>query len=48
VHKSLGEGTVMRYDADKVVVLFDVHGYKSLVTEFVIKNKLMRPEEAAA
>ena len=29
-HKSWGEGTVMRYEADKVVVLFDKVGYKTL------------------
>jgi ATP-dependent DNA helicase RecQ len=29
-HKSWGEGTVMRYEGDKVVVLFDKAGYKTL------------------
>ena len=38
----------MRYEADKVVVLFDAHGYKSLVTEFVLKKNLMQPSPAAA
>jgi ATP-dependent DNA helicase RecQ len=41
-HAKLGAGTVMRYEADKVVVLFDDHGYKSLVTQFVLDNDLLR------
>jgi ATP-dependent DNA helicase RecQ len=40
-HKKLGLGTVMRYECDKVVILFDTAGYKSLVTQFLIDNKLL-------
>jgi ATP-dependent DNA helicase RecQ len=41
MHKKLGLGTVMRYEGDKVVILFDTEGYKSLVTQFLIDNKLL-------
>jgi ATP-dependent DNA helicase RecQ len=40
-HKKFGEGTVMRYEADKIVILFDVEGYKSLVTRVVVENELL-------
>jgi ATP-dependent DNA helicase RecQ len=41
-HKSLGEGQVMRYEADKIVVLFDSDGYKTLSVELVLENELLR------
>jgi ATP-dependent DNA helicase RecQ len=41
VHKTLGEGMVMRYEADKVVVLFEKEGYKSLKVDYVVKEGLM-------
>jgi ATP-dependent DNA helicase RecQ len=41
VHKKYGEGTVMRYEEDKVVVLFEEEGMKSFVTQFVIDNGLL-------
>ncbi|MGE5608951.1 MAG: RecQ family ATP-dependent DNA helicase [Bacillota bacterium] len=41
MHRKLGPGTVMRYEGDKIVVLFDEAGYKSLVTRFVIDHKLL-------
>src|SRR5690606_12961514 len=40
-HKKLGEGTVMRYEQEKVVILFDTAGYRSLVTDYVIHRKLL-------
>jgi ATP-dependent DNA helicase RecQ len=40
-HKKLGQGTVMRYEGNKVVVLFDTEGEKALVTEVVVENELM-------
>jgi len=42
-HKKFGPGVVMRYEegGKKVVILFDTEGYKSLVTEVVIENRLM-------
>jgi ATP-dependent DNA helicase RecQ len=42
LHTKYGEGVVMAYEADKVVVLFDTEGSKSLVTEFILKNKLLK------
>jgi ATP-dependent DNA helicase RecQ len=42
-HKKYGEGTVMRYEEDKVVVLFEEEGMKSFVTQFVIDNGLLKP-----
>jgi ATP-dependent DNA helicase RecQ len=43
VHRKYGEGTVMRYEQDKVVVLFEEAGTKSFVTQFVIDNELLKP-----
>jgi ATP-dependent DNA helicase RecQ len=40
-HGKYGEGTVMKYEDDKVVVLFEEEGVKSLVTEFVVRNGLL-------
>jgi ATP-dependent DNA helicase RecQ len=40
-HSKWGEGVVMRYEADKVVVLFDTEGEKQVVTRFVIEKGLM-------
>jgi ATP-dependent DNA helicase RecQ len=40
-HKKFGEGVVMRYDGDKVVVQFDTEGEKSMVTKVVLENRLM-------
>ena len=42
-HKKWGEGTVMRYEADKVVVLFEEAGMKEMVTAFVLENGLLEP-----
>jgi ATP-dependent DNA helicase RecQ len=43
-HKKYGGGTVMRYEEDKVVVLFEQEGLKSLLTAYVLDNQLMAPE----
>lgn len=40
-HAKLGEGTVMRYEDEKIVILFDTEGYRSLVTAFVMKEGLV-------
>jgi ATP-dependent DNA helicase RecQ len=40
-HKSWGEGIVMRYEGDKIVVLFDQVGYKSLAVNFALENNLL-------
>ncbi len=37
-HASLGEGQVQRYDEDKMVVLFDDVGYKTLLVDFVVES----------
>ena len=42
-HTKYGEGTVMRYDGNKIVILFDTAGEKSIVTEFSIEKKLLSP-----
>ena len=41
LHKKLGRGTVMRYEEDKVVILFEDAGYKSLVTAFAVEKGLL-------
>jgi len=40
-HDKFGEGVVMRYDRDKVVVQFDTEGEKSMVTQFLLEHELM-------
>jgi ATP-dependent DNA helicase RecQ len=40
-HKKYGEGTVMRYEDDKITILFEQEGLKSLVTKFVVENGLI-------
>ncbi|MBW4469564.1 MAG: RecQ family ATP-dependent DNA helicase [Stenomitos rutilans HA7619-LM2] len=44
-HKSWGEGTVMRYEGDKVVVLFDEVGYKTLEVGMALLGGLLRQLE---
>jgi ATP-dependent DNA helicase RecQ len=41
-HKSWGEGTVMRYEGDKIVILFDEVGYKTLSTMTAVLRGLLR------
>jgi ATP-dependent DNA helicase RecQ len=36
-----GEGTVQRYDADQLTVLFDEHGYRDLLVPLVVEHKLL-------
>jgi ATP-dependent DNA helicase RecQ len=40
-HAQWGEGEVLRYEADKMVVLFDTVGYKTLGVELVLQNDLL-------
>jgi ATP-dependent DNA helicase RecQ len=40
-HAKWGEGTVMRYEGDKVVVLFEDAGMKEMVTAFVLEKNLL-------
>ncbi len=41
-HKSWGEGTVMRYEGDKIVILFDNVGYKTLSVMMALLRGLLR------
>ncbi len=41
VHKSWGVGTVMRYEGDKVVVLFERVGYKTIGVEISLFRRLL-------
>ncbi|WP_126579312.1 RecQ family ATP-dependent DNA helicase [Tengunoibacter tsumagoiensis] len=40
-HKVWGEGLVLRYEGDKMVVLFDEVGYKTLAIEVVVSRALL-------
>ncbi len=40
-HGSWGEGLVQRYEGDKVVVLFDDAGYKTLDLDLVRERRLL-------
>jgi len=42
-HASWGEGEVQRYEADKLVVLFDDVGYKTLGIDLVVARGLLEP-----
>ncbi|MDX2212844.1 MAG: ATP-dependent DNA helicase RecQ [Oculatellaceae cyanobacterium bins.114] len=42
VHKPWGEGTVMRYENDKIVILFDQVGYKTLEVQTVLLHRLLQ------
>ncbi|MBW4489870.1 MAG: RecQ family zinc-binding domain-containing protein [Trichocoleus desertorum ATA4-8-CV12] len=42
VHKSWGEGTVMRYEDDKITVLFETVGYKTLGVRMVLLRGLLK------
>ena len=44
-HGSFGEGTVQRYEGDKMVVLFDGVGYKELLTDFVTQSGALTAAE---
>ena len=40
-HTSWGKGMVMRYEGDKIIVMFDKVGYKTLSIEIVTANRLL-------
>ncbi len=44
-HKNWGEGIVMRYEEDKVVVLFDTVGYKTLEVGMALLGGILRSVE---
>ena len=41
VSQQWGEGLVQRYEGDKMVVLFDQMGYKTLAVDIVLENHLL-------
>ncbi|WP_035984978.1 RecQ family ATP-dependent DNA helicase [Leptolyngbya sp. KIOST-1] len=43
VHPTWGEGMVMRYEGDKIVILFDQVGYKTLDVELALEQQLLKP-----
>jgi ATP-dependent DNA helicase RecQ len=43
VHGEWGEGIVQRYDRDRMVVLFDAAGYKTMAVELVSECRLLEP-----
>ena len=47
-HASWGDGLVQRYEADKIVVLFDEVGYKTLAVDLVVERRLLEPADGAA
>jgi ATP-dependent DNA helicase RecQ len=42
VHEKWGAGMVMRYEGDKMVVLFDEVGYKTLAISLVTEQSLLK------
>ena len=42
-HTTWGDGLVLRYEGDKMVVLFESVGYKTLATEIAVENNLLTP-----
>jgi ATP-dependent DNA helicase RecQ len=47
-HQEFGQGTVMRTEADRVTVVFEAAGYKTLALEALEGNDLLTPEEDAS
>ncbi|GAA5514099.1 ATP-dependent RNA helicase DeaD [Deinococcus carri] len=45
-HTTFGEGQILRYEGDKVTVLFDQQGYQTLSLTFVLENGLLEPLES--
>jgi ATP-dependent DNA helicase RecQ len=43
VHTAWGEGVVLRYEGDKIIVLFDEIGYKALARDIVLEKGLLKP-----
>lgn len=40
-HQGWGEGTILRYEGDTIIVLFDTVGYKGLATKLVVARGLL-------
>jgi ATP-dependent DNA helicase RecQ len=47
VSERWGQGTVQRYDADQITVLFDEHGYRELYIPVVLERGLLQLAPAA-
>ncbi|MFL5794379.1 MAG: RecQ family ATP-dependent DNA helicase [Actinomycetota bacterium] len=45
-HKAWGPGRVLRYDGDRMVVLFDKAGYRTLSVTTVLERRLLRARRA--
>jgi ATP-dependent DNA helicase RecQ len=45
VHKSWGRGAVMRYEGDKIVILFEQVGYKTIDIQTALLRGLLKREE---
>jgi ATP-dependent DNA helicase RecQ len=41
-HRTFGDGSIVRYEADKVVVLFEEAGYKTFSLDLVRYEELLR------
>lgn len=48
IHRSWGDGMVLRYEGDKMIVLFDSVGYKTLAVELATQNDLLAPADDGA
>jgi ATP-dependent DNA helicase RecQ len=42
-HAAWGVGTVQRYEEDRMVVLFDAEGYRTLDVDIALERRLLRP-----
>ncbi len=47
MHDAWGEGTVHRYEHDKMVVLFDTDGCRTLAVDLVLERGLLRTADDA-
>ena len=43
MHNVWGPGLVLRYEGDKMVVLFESVGYKTLAVDVVVEHHLLTP-----
>jgi ATP-dependent DNA helicase RecQ len=47
IHKTGGEGLIMRYEGDKMVILFDSVGYKTLAVDIVEERHLLESADGS-
>ncbi len=43
IHTQLGKGVVQKYEGDKVEILFDEAGRKTLSLPFLMENEMLQP-----